>query len=75
MVKQLSILFIVKTWSITKRDSNKRSSSTEAAVPRCFLDFLRLKGKYLYRNLYLKNLQASSLQLNLKEDPETDVFL
>ena len=39
MVKQLSIMFIVKIGSITKRGSCKRYCSSEAAVPRCF-DFI-----------------------------------
>ena len=64
--------FMVKTWSITKRNSSKRSYSSEVTVPRCLWKrspFIKLIGNHLDRRLYLMQLQASSKQLYWKKDP------
>ena len=64
--------FMVKTWSITKRNSSKRSYSSEVTVPICLWKrspFIKLIGNHLDRRLYLMQLQASSKQLYWKRDP------
>ena len=68
IVKQLFVLFIVKTRSIAKRDFCKsvilwRQPFPDAHEKVFFKNFLKLTGKYLYRNLYLIKLLASILQL------------
>ena len=70
--KTVVCLFMVKTWSITKRNSSKRSYSSEVTVPRCLWKrspFIKLIGNHLDRRLYLMQLQASSKQLYWKKDP------
>ena len=62
---------MVKTCSITKRNSSKRSYSSEVTAPRCLWKrspFLKLIGNHLDRRLYLMQLQASGKQLYWKRD-------
>ena len=64
--------FMVKTWSISKRNSSKRSYSSEVTVPRCLWKrspFVKLIGNRLDGRLYLMQLQASSKRLFWKRDP------
>ena len=64
--------FMVKTWSITKRNSSKRSYSSEVTVPRCLWKrspFIKLIGNHLDRRLYLMQLQASTKPPHCKKDP------
>ena len=80
IVKELFVPFIVKALNFTERNS-----STDLTLQRktlagvCQIDFLKdfakFIGKYLYRILYLIELQACSLQLNCKRDPGVNVAL
>ena len=69
----------MKTWSISKRESCKRSCSLQAVAlvykRGLFKNSLKLARKHPYRSLCLMRLLASRLQLNWKRDPVTDVLL
>ena len=64
-----------------KRDSRQNIFLFKSSLSQMFIkkgllkNFLKFTGKHLYSSLYLKNLLASSLQLYLKRDADTDVFL
>ena len=64
---------VYKTWSITNETPAEhlplQKQPFADVYKKGFLkNFLKLTGKQLYRILYLKNLQATSLQLYFKRD-------
>ena len=69
---------VYNTWSITKETPAEylplQKQPFADVIKKVFFR-ISFTGKHLYRSLYLKTLYSSSLQLYLKRNSDTDVFL